>query len=150
MANVGELTAKLTLNTADFDKGIGSVTSSVGSLASGVGNALGAVTASVGAAIGAAVAGVASLVKESVQSFAEFEQLAGGAQKIFDQMDYSKIAEDASGAWKTMNLSASEYLSTINTVGATFATTMGDTKGYEVAKQGLQEKMLENCQRNLR
>lgn len=66
------------------------------------------------------------------------EQLAGGVEKIFNEMDYDKIKKDASEAYKTMNLSASDYLRMINTVGATFSETMGDEKGYNVAKKGLQ------------
>ena len=138
MADVGNLTAKLTLDTASFDSAIGGVSGTVGKLAQGVGTALGSVTAAVGAAVGAAAVGVGKLVSESVQGFAQFEQLAGGAQKIFDQIDYSKIEQDANNAWQTMNLSASQYLSMINTVGATFAATMGDNAGYEAAKNGMQ------------
>lgn len=66
------------------------------------------------------------------------EQLEGGAKKIFDEMDYEDIKKDAVSAWKTMNLSANEYLDSINTVGANFASTLGDKKGYETAKEGLQ------------
>lgn len=77
-------------------------------------------------------------LKSSVSAYAEMEQLSGGAKKIFDEMDYSKIEKDATKAYKTMNMSAKEYLSVINTVGANFASTLGDEKGYEVAKQGLQ------------
>ena len=75
--------------------------------------------------------------KQSIQGFAEYEQLAGGAQKIFDQMDYSKIANDANNAYKELGLSANQYLAVINDVGATFAATMGDEAGYEAAKTGL-------------
>lgn len=66
------------------------------------------------------------------------EQVVGGAKKIFDEMDYAKIEKDAKEAYQTMNLSAKEYLDMINSVGATFASTMGDEKGYETAKRGMQ------------
>lgn len=66
------------------------------------------------------------------------EQLAGGTQKIFNEMDFKQIEKDANEAYKTMNLSASEYLDMMNKVGATFAQTMGDQKGYDTAKKGLQ------------
>ena len=89
------------------------------------------------AAVGAASAAIAALTTQAVNSFAEYEQLAGGAQKIFDQMDYSKIANDANNAYKELGLSANQYLSVINDVGATFAATMGDEAGYEAAKTGL-------------
>ncbi|MBR3430163.1 MAG: hypothetical protein IKG87_08715, partial [Clostridia bacterium] len=90
------------------------------------------------AAIGAASTAVVGLTKTAVKQYGEYEQLVGGAQKIFDQMDYSKIAADAQDAYRTMNLSASEYLSMMNSVGATFSQTMGDEKGYETAKRGMQ------------
>ena len=89
------------------------------------------------AAVGAAATGIAALTKSAVDGFAEYEQLAGGAQKIFDQMDYSKIAQDANNAYKELGMSANQYLSVINDVGATFAATMGDEAGYEAAKTGL-------------
>lgn len=76
--------------------------------------------------------------KASFDAYAEFEQLAGGAEKIFDQLDQKKILEDANGAWLTLNMSANDYLSSINSVGATFAQTMGDSAGYETAKRGMQ------------
>lgn len=89
------------------------------------------------AAVGAAVAGIAALTTSAINNFAEYEQLAGGAQKIFDKMDYSKIAQDANNAFKELGLSTNEYLAVINDVGATFAATMGDEAGYEAAKTGL-------------
>ena len=138
MADVGNLIAKLTLDTAGFEKEAGGIEGQISKLAGSIGNVLGGVTAAVGAAVGAAAAGVTSLVKESVSSFAEYEQLVGGAQKIFDQMDYEQIANDAAEAYKTMNISASQYLSMINDVGASFSATMGDQQGYEAAKQGMQ------------
>ncbi len=92
----------------------------------------------IGAGIAAAGAAAVALGKASLEGYAEYEQLAGGAQKIFDQMDYSKIAADAQNAYQTMNLSANEYLSMMNSVGATFSQTMGDEKGYETAKMGMQ------------
>ena len=101
-------------------------------------SAAGAGIKAIGAGIAEAGAAAVALGKSSLEGFAEYEQLVGGAQKIFDQMDYSKIAADAQNAYQTMNLSASEYLSMMNSVGATFSQTMGDEKGYETAKIGMQ------------
>jgi hypothetical protein len=89
------------------------------------------------AAVGVASAAITALTTQAVNSFAEYEQLAGGAQKIFNDMDYSKIATDANNAYKELGLSANQYLAVINDVGATFAATMGDEAGYEAAKTGL-------------
>lgn len=85
----------------------------------------------VGSAAAVAFAGVA------VKSFADYEQLVGGVQKIFDQADQTKILQDAQNAYKDLNVSASQYLTAINQVGAAFASTMGDQKGYDVARKGM-------------
>lgn len=76
--------------------------------------------------------------KEAINSYAQFEQLAGGAQKIFDEMDYSQIAKDANDAYYSMQMSASDYIESINLVGATFSQTMGDQEAYDTAKKGMQ------------
>lgn len=86
----------------------------------------------------AASTAIAGLGAASVKSYGEFEQLAGGMQKIFDEVDYQQIAADAQDAYRTMNISANEYMTQIAGVGATFAQTMGDAKGYETAKAGMQ------------
>lgn len=76
--------------------------------------------------------------KQALDAYANYEQLAGGAQQIFSDMDYGTIAEDAQEAYKTMGLSVNDYLTAINQTGAAFKATMGDEKGYETAKKGMQ------------
>ena len=73
----------------------------------------------------------------AINSYSEFEQLAGGAAKIFDEISQTDILRDAQNAYKDLGLSANQYLAVINDVGATFAATMGDAAGYEAAKTGL-------------
>lgn len=69
---------------------------------------------------------------------ADFEQLSGGVEKIFDQADISGIMQDAQDAYINLNMSANQYLESINQVGAAFAQTMGDQAGYDTAKKGMQ------------
>ena len=88
-------------------------------------------------AVTAANTAIIGLGTAAINSYSEFEQLAGGAQKIFNDMDFSRIAADANNAYKELGLSANQYLAVINDVGATFAATMGDEAGYETAKTGL-------------
>ena len=127
--NLFELFVKIGVDDQASDK--------ISSLSSKLGNGL-KTAANIGAAaVGTAAAGITALTTAAVNSFAEYEQLAGGAKKIFDQMDYSKIAQDANNAYKELGLSANQYLSVINDVGATFSATMGDEAGYEAAKTGL-------------
>ena len=68
---------------------------------------------------------------------ANFEQLQGGVEKIFDQANTAQIFQDAQNAYKDLNMSANQYLESINQVGAAFAQTMGDQKGYDNARAGM-------------
>lgn len=89
---------------------------------------------------GVAVAGAGAFVAvgtAAIKTYADFEQLSGGVQKIFNEIDYATIEKDAQEAFKTMQMSANQYLEVMTTVGANFASTLGDAKGYEVAKQGM-------------
>lgn len=88
-------------------------------------------------AVTAANTAIIALGTASIKSYSEFEQLSGGAAKIFDEMSQTKILQDANNAYKELGLSANQYLAVINDVGATFASTMGDEAGYEAAKTGL-------------
>lgn len=109
-------------------KGIGSVLSSgVGKIA---GLAKGLITS------GAADA-IQSFTSDVVGAYSTFEQLSGGVEKIFDEMDTSKIFTDAQNAYKDLGISANEYLEAMTSIGATFAATLGDEEGYNVARQGM-------------
>ncbi len=133
-ANGGNVLYKFIGDDKDLQKKLSGVKSALGTTGKVIGT-IGTAIAGVTLATGGALV---ALTKQSVEAYGELEQLAGGAQKIFDEIDYSTIEKDAQEAYKTMNLSASEYLALINDVGATFASTMGDQKGYESAKRGLQ------------
>lgn len=80
----------------------------------------------------------AGVFMDAFNGSAEFEQLAGGVEKIFDEFDKDTILKDARDAWSSMNMSANDYLATMNDVGAMFSATMGDEKAYYTAKTGLQ------------
>lgn len=86
---------------------------------------------------GAGIAAVTKFVHDSVGAFSQFEQLSGGVQKIFNEIDTSAIISDAQNAYKELGISANQYLESMTSVGATFAATLGDAKGYDVAKEGL-------------
>lgn len=74
---------------------------------------------------------------QAFNGYAAYEQLAGGVEKIFDQADIKKIMADANEAYKELNMSANQYLESINQTGAAFAQTMGDQKGYDTARTGM-------------
>lgn len=108
-------------------------------LVSGVTKAFGKL-AKGAAFIGAGVMAGKTLVDgimSGIDSYARFEQLEGGVEKIFDQADMAQIFADANNAYKELNMSANDYLESINQVGAAFAATMGDQAGYDTARQGM-------------
>lgn len=133
--NGGEVVFHFKGNTDDVDKKTNNLAKDITSKLGSAGKAIGTAFLK-GTAV--ATGALAGLVGASVKGFSEMEQLSGGAKKIFDEMDYSEIEKDAVNAYNQMNMSAQEYLTAINNVGATFASTMGDKKGYDTAKQGLQ------------
>jgi hypothetical protein len=115
-----------------FDRDIEDTQKKGSKLASGLGKALKAGAKVGAAAVTATTVAIAKITKDSVAAFSEYEQLAGGVQKIFEGMDTSKIITDAANAYKDLGMTANEYLSIINDVGASFASTMGEEAGYEV------------------
>ena len=64
------------------------------------------------AAVGTAAAGITALTKQSLESYAEYEQLVGGAETLFKESANELIAA-AGGAYKTAGLSANEYISVL-------------------------------------
>lgn len=129
--NVGEAVIKLSFDDKDSASKLQDAFKNVGKIAGTAGKFI------AGGMIAATTA-VSGLAAGSVKAYGEFEQLAGGMQKIFDEMDYKTIEQDALNAYQTMNISASQYMEQLAGVGATFAQTMGDQKGYETAKSGMQ------------
>ena len=129
--NGGEVVFHFKGDDKDLDKKTSELGSKLGNIGKSVGGAFLKGTA-------VATTTITGLIATSVKGFSEMEQLSGGAKKIFDEIDYSKIEKDATDAYKSMNMSAQEYLTAMNNVGATFASTMGDQKGYDTAKKGLQ------------
>lgn len=107
-------------------------------LTSKLGSAFKSVGKVAAASFAAASAATIAVGKQSLDAYANFEQLSGGVQKIFDEMDYAQIEADAQAAYKNMGMSANQYMEAMTSTGATFAQTMGDQKGYDMAKEGLQ------------
>lgn len=81
---------------------------------------------------------LAGEMTKTFTNYMDYQQLSGGAKQIFSEIDYDSIKRDAQEAYKSMGMSANDYLSAINDVGATFKMTMGDQAGYDAAKKGMQ------------
>lgn len=76
--------------------------------------------------------------KQSIESFAEYEQLVGGVDTLFKESS-SKVQDYANNAYKTAGLSANEYMETVTAFSASLLQSLnGDTaKSAEVADMAI-------------
>ena len=90
------------------------------------------------AAVGAAAAGITALTTAAVNNYAEYEQLVGGIETLF-KSSADKVQEYAANAYKTVGMSANEYMSTVTSFSASLLQSLGgDTdKAAEYANQAL-------------
>lgn len=104
----------------DLDKSAGNASNLAEKLKNGV-----AAAAKVGvAAIGAASAGIAALTKESLDGYAEYEQLVGGVETLFkDSAD--TVMGYAKDAYKNQGLSANDYMETVTSFSASLLQGLG-------------------------
>lgn len=82
-------------------------------LSSSLGKGL-ATAAKIGtAAVTGAGAAIVALTKASIDSYSEYEQLAGGAKLLWGDA-YDFVADKAAGAYATVQMSQNEYLAQVN------------------------------------
>lgn len=76
--------------------------------------------------------------KQAVQSYAQYEQLAGGVETLFGESS-DKVKEYASNAYKTSGMSANQYMETVTSFSASLISSLdGDTaKASEVANRAI-------------
>lgn len=90
------------------------------------------------AAIGAAATAVGALTKKSLEEYAEYEQLVGGAQLLFGDA-YSYIADKAANAYSTVQMSQNDYLQQVNGFATGLKTALG---GNEQAAAELADRII--------
>lgn len=76
------------------------------------------------AAVGATAAAVGALVKQAVESYAEYEQLAGGVDTLFGSAS-AEVQKKADNAYKTAGMSANEYMETVTGFSASLIQSLG-------------------------
>lgn len=153
--DVFDLFARISLDTAEYDRGLSSAGKKLSSFASGLENIVSGAakslspladgfkfTESVGKkagntilssmkAIGAAstvVAGsIAAIGKSSFDAYADYEQLTGGIETLF-KSSADRVMDYADNAYKTAGLSANEYMELTTSFSASLLQSLeGDT-----------------------
>lgn len=129
-----DLVAKITLDSSEYESGLDKASEK----ASGFGDKLkgGLATAGKLAVAGVAAAGTAAVAigKQSLEAYANYEQLVGGVETLFKDSS-GLVQEYAANAYQTAGLSANEYMETVTSFSASLLQSLGgDTE--QAAKIG--------------
>ena len=117
-----------------------------GKAISGAASMIGTAAKAIGAAIAATAAGVGMLVKSSVDAYADYEQLVGGVETLFSNLEGTvsaapKVLENAEKAFQTAGMSANEYMETVTSFSAALVSSLeGDyDKAAEISDMAIQD-----------
>lgn len=120
------LRAKITLDSDEYEGGL----SKLAGKAKHTFGTLSKLAKVGGAAIAAGGAAVVAVTRQAIDAYKEYEQLEGGIQTLYGENTAAAKAmmEQASDAWKTAGMSASEYMETaIESSAALINSLGGDT-----------------------
>lgn len=126
--NLFDLYAKITLDTGEYESGLDGAAEKTSSFGSKLASGLETAAKVAGAALGAAATGIAALATQSIQSYAEYEQLVGGVKTLFEDLSWD-VEQNAANAYKTAGLSANEYMETAMSFAASLNQSLVETEG---------------------
>lgn len=123
-----DLLVKIIMDDSEFNKGIDGARSKADGFGKNFSKGMKTAGKAAVAAIGAASTAIGYLVTNSVKAYAEYEQLVGGVEKLFNN-EFSKasdiVIKNASEAYKTMGLSANQYMEQVTSFSAALINSMG-------------------------
>lgn len=133
MASDGKVTISTQLDNAGIEKGVKQVKGSLGGLTK-------VLTGATAAIVAATTAAVATITKQSVDAFADYQQLTGGIATLFGK-SADKVVQYAENAFFTAGVSANEYMENVTSFSASLISSLGgDTeKAAEIANMALQD-----------
>ena len=134
--NLFELFAKITLDDSEYTDGLEKASGKTSKFAESMKNGLETAAKVGAAATAAAAAGVTALVKSAVESYGEYEQLAGGVETLFKSSS-DAVMGYASNAYKTAGLSANEYMETVTSFSASLLQSLDNDTAAAAQKADL-------------
>ena len=142
--DIFSVSAKIKLDDEDFNSGIKKAGEKLGDFASGMGKALGTVTKIGAGAVGAGAVAIGALVKQAVDAFGRYEQLAGGVETLFKDAS-DTVMENAKNAYATAGMSANEYMETATSFAASLiqSTGRGVQQDLDALTEALDEEYIE-------
>lgn len=130
----GKVVISTALDNGGLEKGLKGITGKLGGLKSVVTGVATGITA----AFSAAAVAIGAVTKQSVDAYADYEQLAGGVETLFKDAS-SKVMAYAEDAFYTVSMSANEYMETVTSFSASLISSLGgDTaKAADIANMAL-------------
>lgn len=119
-----DLAAKITLDTSGYERGIKDASGTASEFGGKITKALSTIGKISTAAIGASAAGIAAIVKQSVDAYSNYEQLAGGVETLFGD-SAKQVMADAQQAFKTAGMTANQYMETSIQSAASLINSLG-------------------------
>lgn len=114
--NLFELFIKIGVDDQASDK--------ISGLSSKLGNGLKTAAKVGAAAVAAAGTAIVAIGKQSIEQYAEYEQLVGGVETLF-KTSSGRVMEYAENAYKTAGLSANAYMETVTSFSASLLQSLG-------------------------
>lgn len=127
--NVLELYAKLGLDSSEYEKGLEGAKGKANGFASFLGT-VGKVGVAAFTAVGTATV---AMGKQAFDAYANYEQLAGGIEKLFGEEGAKIVAQYAEQAFLTSGKSINEYYNSVSQITASLKRSIGDDMN-EVAR----------------
>lgn len=122
--NNAEVLVKFKGDTKDLDQKTEKANSVLKGFGKGLAGVVGVAAGIAATAIAATTKAVVDLTKASVDAYADFEQLAGGIEKLYgDSAD--KVMEYANEAYKTVGMTANQYMSSTTAFSAKLLRDLG-------------------------
>ena len=122
------LAAKLTLDSSEYNRGLDSAGEKADALAGKLKSGLAFVGKAAVAGIAATGAAVAGLTKKAIEGYADFEQLVGGIETLYEDLSVD-IGIYADRAYKTAGMSANEYMETAIGFAAALNNSLMESEG---------------------
>jgi phage-related protein len=149
----GSITSALSSEADSAGKSAGqSISKNIGNSLGGVGKVLDTIGRTARTVVKATAAGVTAggvaigaLTKQSIDAFANYEQLAGGIKKLFGDASEA-VMQNASEAYKTSGMSANQYMEQVTGFSAALINSLGGNtkeaaKLADVAMQSMSDNV---------
>ncbi len=121
---VFELMATLGLNTSEYERGLNDAENKAEGWGGKLVGMAKVATGAVVAATGAGATAIGGLTKSAVDSYAEYEQLAGGVETLFKNSS-DIVMQYAENAYKTAGMTANDYMETVTGFSASLPQSPG-------------------------